>query len=348
MCPDAANVTGSYTYDYGYGDYSEGLFPFGDYGVANKIQCLQFGAPYVTSGFSLLSLVTAEPFNVMTALFSPDVCNAATVILIIACSAGFLVSLLEKRNMHLGTPSRGLYWSLLTFLMVAEEQPRQKPARVVMILYLLANIVGLSVITSIISAKLTTTALSVTYIMTLKDVTGTLCVESNYQVLMDFVQRDPGKPVSIVAFPIDECIAMLQAGEVMAVVTDRTVLSWYTNYYQIPSTFIGPMLQSNPFAFVYANATNGLMGYVVRIASMRCVCAARAVCVLSIAWLSDALRACVHATRTRRSSRRRRRPRTGCRCTPRSFSSTSAPTPPARRPCSKPRWTRRRSSCRSP
>jgi hypothetical protein len=230
--------------------------------VWQKVTCLQFGSPYVTSGFSLLSIVNAQPFNVMTALFSPDVCNAATVILIITCSAGFLVALLERNNMHLGTPSRGLYWSFLTFLMVAEEQPRQKPARIVMIAYLLANIVGLSVITSIISAKLTTTALSVTYILSLKDVTGTLCVESNYQVLMDFVNRDAGKPVSVVAFPINECIEMLIAGEVEAVVTDRTVLSWYARYYQIEDTFVGPMLQSNPFAFVFANASSGLMGYV--------------------------------------------------------------------------------------
>ena len=35
----------------------------------------------------------------------------------------------------------------------------------------------MSVVTSIISAKLTTTALTATYIMALKDVTQTLCVE---------------------------------------------------------------------------------------------------------------------------------------------------------------------------
>jgi hypothetical protein len=79
--------------------------------------------------------------------------------------------------------------------------------------------VGLSVITSIISAKLTTTALSVTYIMGMRDVTGTLCIESNYQVLTDFVMRDPAKPVSLVFESIDVCIAMLQTGEVQAVVT---------------------------------------------------------------------------------------------------------------------------------
>ncbi len=81
------------------------------------------------------------------------------------------------------------------------------------------QIVGLSVITSIISAKLTTTALSVTYVMSMRDVTGTLCIESNYQVLTDFVMRDPAKPVSVVFDAIDACVVKLQAGEVQAVVT---------------------------------------------------------------------------------------------------------------------------------
>ena len=91
----------------------------------------------------------------------------------------------------------------------------------------------MSIITSIISAKLTTTALSVSYIMMLKDVSKTLCVESNYQVLSDFIQRDPGKPVSVVNFDVNTCMQMLVAGEVQAVITDRTVLTWYTNYYQV-------------------------------------------------------------------------------------------------------------------
>ena len=120
----------------------------------------------------------------------------------------------------------------------------------------------MSIITSIISAKLTTTALSATYIMALKDVTQTLCVESNYQVLTDFVNRDPGKPVSIVNFDVNTCMQMLVAGEVQAVITDRTVLTWYTNYYQVANAFVGPMLHSNPFAWVAGPKPNGLLGYV--------------------------------------------------------------------------------------
>ena len=264
QCAGPVNLTSATAalYDYNYGDYGEGKLPFGDYGVSSQISCLQFGSAYVTGGFALLSLVDAMPFDPIAALFSPEVCNAATAILIIVCSAGFLVSILERGNMHLGTPSRGVYWSALTFLNCAEEQPRKKPARILMILYLLANIVGLTVLTSIVSAKLTTSALSVTYIMGLSDVSGMLCIESNYGVLLDFVNRSPGKPVSITFGTVDECVDRLVTGDVQAVITDRAVLQWYSNYYGVANSFVGPVLQTNPFAFVYKSDNAALMSYV--------------------------------------------------------------------------------------
>ena len=263
QCAGPVNLTSvsAALFDYAAGDYAAGVPPFGNGGVHSQLACLQFGAPYVIGGFALLSLISAAPFDAISALFSPEVCNAATAILIIVCSAGFLVSLLERGNMHLGTPSRGVYWSALTFLMVNEEEPRNKSGRIVMILYLLANIVGLTVLTSIVSAKLTT-SLSVTYIMGLSDVSGTLCIESNYQVLLDFVNRSPGKPVSITFGTVDECVSRLVAGDVQAVITDRAVLQWYSSYYGVVNSFVGPVLQTNPFAFVYKSSNPALMSYV--------------------------------------------------------------------------------------
>ena len=81
-------------------------------------------------------------------------------------------------------------------------------------------------------------------------------------MLTDFVNRDPGKPVSIVHFDVNTCMQMLVAGDVQAVITDRTVLTWYTNYYQVANAFVGPMLHSNPFAWVTGPKPNGLLGYV--------------------------------------------------------------------------------------
>jgi ABC-type amino acid transport substrate-binding protein len=259
-----------YVQDYNYGDYAAGGIPGKGLQAtlngtvngtaANLLSCLNYGAPYVTQGFALLSLVSPSPFDVLSSLFNSDVCNVATVIVIIACSAGFLVSLLERKNPHVGTLSRGAYWALFTFINGADEHPRQKSGRTVMVMLALSNMITVSIITSIISAKLTTASLSVTVVDKLGDVKGTLCVESNYAVLSSFVARDPNKPVSIVSVPVEQCIQLLMRKSVVAVITDQTVLSWYSTYYQLDKTHISPVLQSNPFTFVYKNVS--LMQYV--------------------------------------------------------------------------------------
>ena len=275
ICPyttinDAKLTDYGYIQDYTYGDYANGGIPGKgpqatlnntvNGTASNLLGCLNYGAPYVTSGFALMSLVAPSPFNVLSSLFNSDVCNVATVIVIIACSAGFLVSLLERKNPHVGTLARGAYWALFTFINGADEHPRQKSGRTVMVMLALSNMITVSIITSIISAKLTTASLSVSVIDKLADVKGTLCIESNYAVLSAFVDRDPNKPVSIVSVPIEQCIQLLIAKTVDAVITDQTVLSWYSSYYQLAKTHISPVLQSNPFAFVYKNVS--LMQYV--------------------------------------------------------------------------------------
>ena len=269
ICPyQSINATAiadyGYVQDYMPGDYANGGIP-GKGNVANGsavnlLACLNFGSPYVTAGFALLSNVKPSPFDVLSSLLNADVCNVATVIVIMACSAGFLVSMLESKNPHMGTFSRGAYWALFTFINGADEHPRAKSGRIVMVMLALSNMITVSIITSIISAKLTTASLSVTLIDGLKDVKGTLCVESNYPTLRAFVERDPNKPVSIISVPVEQCINFLRNGTVDAVITDQTVLSWYTSYYQLSNTHVSPVLQSNPFAFVYKDTA--LMQYV--------------------------------------------------------------------------------------
>lgn len=65
-------------FDYTHGDYAEGTLPFGPGGVRSEIRCLQFGQAYISGGFALLSMINAAPIDPVTALFSPEVCNAAT------------------------------------------------------------------------------------------------------------------------------------------------------------------------------------------------------------------------------------------------------------------------------
>jgi hypothetical protein len=67
----------------------------------------------------LLSLVTTKPFDISSAVFNNDMLNATSVMVIISMACGYLVFLLERKNAHLGTAPRGVYWSIMTFLTVS-------------------------------------------------------------------------------------------------------------------------------------------------------------------------------------------------------------------------------------
>jgi hypothetical protein len=67
--------------------------------------------------------VSTAPFDVSGALFNADVGNAATVIIIMLVAVGWVIAVIERRNPHLGSVSRGSYWGLMMFLNAADEGP---------------------------------------------------------------------------------------------------------------------------------------------------------------------------------------------------------------------------------
>ena len=235
------------------GDYANDGF---DDETLASLCCLEYGAPYLSSGFAVLSKPGIVPFDVTSGLFNADVCNAATVIAIMAIAAGWVASILERKNPHLGTVSRGSYWGILQFLNAAEKKPQSRPGRILTVLWLLTSVLSLSVVTSIISAKLTTSSLLSRRIMRLSDIgSGTLCVEAGYPPAMQFVLRDPQHPVKIVEQLIHVCVDMLNNGTVTAVLTDQPLLQWMVSNYQIGDGYVSPLLGSNPFSFVYASGS---------------------------------------------------------------------------------------------
>ena len=119
----------------------------------------------------------------------------------------------------------------------------------------------MQVIGAIMGAKLTTTALTVVKVERLSDVTGVLCVEASYDVLQHYVQRQPDRPSNIIYDTREECVRKLLTKEVDAVMTDVTTLKWMATYLQLSGAYVSPVLQANPFAFVYSNYSIGLQRY---------------------------------------------------------------------------------------
>ena len=65
--------------------------------------------------------MSKEPFDVPGALFNADVANVATVIIIMLVAVGWVIAILERRNPHLGSVSRGSYWGIMMFLKAADK-----------------------------------------------------------------------------------------------------------------------------------------------------------------------------------------------------------------------------------
>ena len=251
LCDGPPHVTHNVTliYDYGHGD------------DASSISCLEYGTPYVYSGFSLMSLISTKPFDVSSSIFNNDMLNAFSVIVLISTTCGYLASMLERKNMHLGTVSRGAYWSIMNFLATSENEPVRKKGRTLMVIMMCANLLGVQVIGAIIGSKLTTTALTVVKIERLSDVHGVLCLEHDYPVLKKYVEQQLDRPSRIVFDTMEGCVQKLMTKEVIAVMTDATLLSWLASHAQLPNVYVTPVLQPNPFVFVYSNFSIGLQQY---------------------------------------------------------------------------------------
>jgi hypothetical protein len=117
------------------------------------------------------------------------------------------------------------------------------------------------VLGAIMGAKLTTTALTIVKIDKLGDIKGALCIEDGYDTLHQYVEQQADKPALMVFAAPEDCIAMLAAGTVVAVITDQTTLSWHANHAALVDAHVGPLLQANPMAMVFANHSAALRRY---------------------------------------------------------------------------------------
>ena len=251
-----ANFTAVKTFDYGYHDYFSGSVTEATEDPAIQVRCIAYGSPVSgDAGFALLSRITTKPFDIGSAVFNHDILNLFSILLIMSMSAGFLVHLLERKNMHLGTVSRGAYWSIMTLLTFSENEPVRKRARVVFICYALGLIAWMNVLGSVMGAKITTTTLSMLTANTLSGVQGALCVEAYYTPLNDFLSGQSGVPNDVRYEDIGTCVDLLMAGEVGAIVTDSTGLAWRAKHLGLQGVYLSPVLTANPSAWAYSSTS---------------------------------------------------------------------------------------------
>ncbi len=192
--------------------------------------------------------------SILENIFSTELINTFLVLVVMLCCAGTLVFALEGgANRALNTPLQGVYWAVSTLSTVGygDVVLRSRAGRVLATVWMVASLISLCVLTSQLSARVTASGLQARVINALADVTGVLCVESFYPELADFVRLDPQRPPATRTAEVGVCIAELLAGNVQAVISDRPLLSWYVDAYNVDGLHISPPLSFNPFAFAW-------------------------------------------------------------------------------------------------
>ncbi len=110
-----------------------GGFPLNDYDYANgwspkllsDLCCLDFSAPYMSSGCALTSLTKRKSSQLVDIFFKPQVVNTGAILLLIMMCIGWLMALLERYapvvpaqlgadRERIDTPAMGVYWSMTT------------------------------------------------------------------------------------------------------------------------------------------------------------------------------------------------------------------------------------------
>jgi ABC-type amino acid transport substrate-binding protein len=259
-------------FDLGDADYTLGWTP----ALGSQDCCLEYGAPYYTSGFGLLSKRKARTMNVEAALTSPHFVNTALTILVMLLIAVWAVHGAEyaaggdwglgvSNANHGGVVNRAypglmhtVYWAITTMTTVGygDVVASTPPARALTAIWSIASYMALSTLTSVVTTLLTANVLSSDEVNTLADVDGALCVEAAYPLLAEYVQRAQDAPTDVVYAPIADCIALLLAGDVRAVMAERPILMWYLSAYSLPALYMSPILHANPLSFVYANGSS--------------------------------------------------------------------------------------------
>jgi Ion channel len=213
--------------------------------------CMMHGVPYITAGFALASKMKKNAGNIQLSLTNTALLNCGLFLLAMMLCFGFVAALFENSS-GLPTFGAGVYWSLTTISTVGygDETPKTTWGRTMASIWMVLAIVGMAVFNALLSSSLTSALLQDgTFIQNLNQISGTLCVQSEYPLLAQWVRESDTKPTSIVFNSIEACMTMLETGTVgasprsfrvlapnrehsdagttEAVISDRPVLAFY-------------------------------------------------------------------------------------------------------------------------
>ena len=202
----------------------------------SSVVCLDYGLPYYTSGYAILSLPTASAVSVGDSVLSVDLLNVATALFVAIFGFGFVMYFVEKNNPLFRDMETSVYYSFVTIATVGygDVAPVTKPGKLLAVAWMCFGTVSLISLSSVVSSKLVIGGLAATTIDSLSQLDpASVCIDASDAVLNQYLASQFGIPMAtpltssqLVLDTLAGCMSRMAAGSITAVVGDKPVLEW--------------------------------------------------------------------------------------------------------------------------
>jgi voltage-gated potassium channel Kch len=202
----------------------------------SSVVCLDYGLPYYTSGYAILSLPTAAAVSVGDSVLSVDLLNVATALFVAIFGFGFVMYFVEKQNPLFRDMETSVYYSFVTIATVGygDVAPVTRTGKLMAVAWMMFGTISLISLSSVVSSKLVIGGLAATTIDSLSQLDpSSVCVDSSDAVLNQYLASQFGIPMAtpltstqLVLDTLAGCMSRMAAGSIIAVVGDKPVLEW--------------------------------------------------------------------------------------------------------------------------
>ena len=246
------------------------VFDSADYELANysshldNICCLEYSVPYLPkSGFALFSVATRGKTDLVDAILSYQVLNAATPVLIAIVGFGWVMYFLERRlnGDQFDTPSAGVYFAFVAMgtFGFGDLAPKTRFGRLLTIFWTIASVLSLSAFTSVVSSQLTLSQLAFAPITSLSQLAPSdFCVESDYPLAQDLISGSYSIPSDqleangVMFGTISTCGQAVIDGKKKVFTSDKPLLNWLANsYYGTGNLYVSDSVRGNPLSVAF-------------------------------------------------------------------------------------------------
>jgi hypothetical protein len=270
------------------------VYEAGDYDLPSyssrmqEICCLEYSLPYLPkSGFALFSLATRGNVDLVSAILSYQVLNAATPVLIAVVVFGWAMYAVERRlnGEQFETPSAGVYFAMgacprygyralradtsalfITLLAVSlstfgfgDLAPKTRTGRILTVFWTIASVLSLSAFTSVVSSQLTLSQLAFAPITSFTQLEASdFCIEGDYMLARELlsgtysVPDDQLEANGVMFGSISTCAEAVSSGAKKVFTSDKPLLNWLANsYFGTGNLYVSESLRSNPLSVAF-------------------------------------------------------------------------------------------------